>query len=144
MEIAPTIYLGTPVAFPPFIGMADFPIEPDIEVKAGPRLSSIRQATEFLRRMSTIARSIRGRKRFAVLKQCARRRTRWRLREHYASLQTEQMLASGKDRQHARNRVNNFSIDPGLRVRGAPDRIVRSTEAALLVRELLTQRPDPN
>src|SRR5437588_11620748 len=59
-------------------------------------------------------------------------------------LELEDMLAPQKDREHTRMRGHDFPLVPELRVRDVSVRVLRSTEdAAVLLRDLIEQRPDP-
>ena len=126
--------------------MADFPIEPELAVRDGPRLRSIGQATEFVRSMVD-ARS------FNPWKDLLRRLEAVRTQEEALEaagalremLELEHMLAPQKDPEHARMQGHDFPLVPALRVGGAPPRVLRSTEeAAIFLRELIAQRPDPH
>ncbi|HVY58811.1 MAG TPA: hypothetical protein VHA77_13240 [Xanthobacteraceae bacterium] len=126
--------------------MTDFRIEPELAVHDGPRLTSVAAATTFVREMV-------DRRSFAPWKDLLRRLEAVRTEEDAVEaagalrelLQTEQMLAPEKGRQHSRRPVNDFPLVPEIHVSGEPERIIRSTEeAALFVRELITQNPRPD
>jgi hypothetical protein len=126
--------------------MTDFRIEPELVVNDGPRLTSIAAATAFVREMVDL-------RSFEPWKDMLRRLEAVRTEEDAVEaagalrelLETEQMLGSEKGRQHARWMVNDFPLVPEIHVSGEPERIIRSTgEAALLVRELMTQNPRPD
>ena len=125
--------------------MRNFVIEPEILVRDGPRLHSIAEAVEFARQMV-------DQRSFDVWKDTLRRLEAVNTEEDAIEaagalrevLETEDLLMPAKDRRHTTARVNKLSLERSIIVRGNPDRVVRTTqEAALVVRELLTQRPDP-
>jgi uncharacterized alpha-E superfamily protein len=125
--------------------MTDFPIEPEMTVRDGSRLRSIAEALAFARRM-------RDQRSFDLWKDTVRRLEAVKREEDAIEaagalrevLEVEDLLVPGKSREHARARAHNLPLERPFRVRGNPDRIVRSTaEAALLLRELLEQRPNP-
>src|SRR5438093_1359783 len=126
--------------------MSDFPLEPELAVRDGPRLRSIGEATAFVRAMVD-ARS------FNPWKDLLRRLEAVRSEEEALEaagalreiLELEHMLAPRKDPEHARMQGHDFPLVPELRVRGTPPRVLRSTdEAAVFLRELIAQRPDPH
>jgi hypothetical protein len=126
--------------------MTDCRIEPELVVNDGPRLTSIEAATAFVREMV-------DRRSFEPWKDMLRRLEAVRTEEDAVEaigalrelLEIEQMLGSVTARQHTRRWVNDFPLVPEIHVSGEPDRVIRSTgEAALFVRELMTQNPRPD
>lgn len=124
--------------------MTDFPIEPELTVRDGPRLHSIGEALAFARQMrderSFVWKDVVHRLEAVKTEEDALEAT-GALRE---VLEVEDLLIPGKPRRHASNRAHNIELPQPLHVRGNPDRVIRTIgEAALVLRELLMRRPKP-
>lgn len=123
--------------------MTDFHIEPELVVRDGRRLTRISEAVTFARQM------VKQRS-MDLWKDTLRRLEAVNSEEDALEaagalaevLEVEDLLMPSLERRHALARVRNLPLDPPLRMEG--DRVIRSTdEAAVVMRELLMQRPDP-
>jgi hypothetical protein len=123
--------------------MTDYPIEPELVVRDGPRLSRISEALVFARQMV-------DQRSLDLWKDTVRRLEAVRSEEDALEaagalsevLEIEDLLMPSKERQHALARAKQFPFDPPMRMQDG--RMIGSLDqAAMVVRELLAQRPDP-